>query len=35
MLQRALSNYDARRQFGEHEKSLRVARGEKSAALAS
>ena len=35
LIQRALSSYDARREFGEKERSVRIARGESRAALAS
>ena len=35
LIQRALSNYDARREFVERERSLRVTWGERRAALAS
>ena len=35
LIQRALSSYDARREFGEKERSVRIARSESRAALAS
>ena len=35
LIQCALSSYDARREFGEQERRVRIARGESRAALAS
>ena len=35
LIQCALSSYDARREFGEQERTVRIARGESRAALAS
>ena len=35
LIQRALSSYDARKEFGEKERSVRIARSESRSALAS